>query len=934
VGKTVKKIAKIAAIAGLIFFSFGAATLLAAGTTFLSAVATVYTAFPFLAAGVAVAASIGFAASPKPAELEASRELASNLSINTQADAVRAVIFGRSAVAGQVLFRENITGSGGNPDELLLILGLAGYPVTSMEKFWLNDELVWNTETTTGPGAIVSGTFAGDLWLYFRTGEEVTAAFPAIAALSATWNAATRKLLGIPCVAIRLKVTDKLKGRIEPLTQVKGAKLYDPRLDNSVPGGSGTHLFATPSTWTFSTNGVLPSLLYLMGGTVNSVRVFGMGKPRTAIDLENFASEANICDEAVPVLAGGTIARYSCNGRLVPDADHRVNLEKLLSPVGGSMDASTGIYRIFVAAWRASVMTLTEADVDGAPDSIELLQDPSNEINIIRGVFADTNDKWNVKEYPERRDAASIAIVGENSLTMDLPFTNDHRIAQRLAKIRMYRANAQRKMEAKYWLRAIVLQPGDIVTQTYARYGLNAQTMRVNVWGLGTETDAQGNPKMAIPMQLVQEDQSWFNWTAASEEAALTGVVALPSLNTAPTLTTLGGTNVLIYEGTAPPFNPQTGWLWRDTDLGAGDQVFRWSGVAWVAYSTRGAPAGYTNQYGDGTGIDLLRPSEIGANGSPYGWTPVYSAGMSRLGNFNTFYKSSGISAWDSGIRSVEGYMRAGVSFIIDTLGVNYMIGLNTDPTLDHSYTSLDHALYVDGIGGNVLRIYESGTDVTGPFLAATTGMRLSILRDRDTVRYYVDGVLYREVAVTPAYVWMDSSFYQVGAQAQYVEFWQLDSVSTNQIDLAAATEVLSNFVDGPVTAGPASNSEVEATTTIVSTVVDEATDTFEIVATGRSYITASGTTTGAMGGSHSLQYQLNGGGWIIIDSVVKANVAGAATAAFNDATYSMTGSITGLTPGAAIDIRLSGVAFEFPGDCNVNHYLSYNALLVTRVKR
>jgi hypothetical protein len=734
-------------------------------------------------------------------------------------------------------------------------------------------------------------------------------------------------------VGIRLRVTSELKGRIEPLAQVKGAKLYDPRLDNSVPGGSGTHSFGVPSTYTFSTNGVLPSLLYLMGGTVNTTRIFGMGKPRTAIDLENFASEANICDEAVPVLAGGTIPRYSCNGRMVPDADHRVNLEKLLSPVGGSMDASTGIYRIFVAAWRASVMTLTEADVDGAPDSIELRQDPSSEINIVRGVFADPNDKWNVKEYPERRDTASIAIVGENSLTMDLPFTNDWRIAQRLAKIRMNRANAQRKMEAKYWLRAIVLQPGDVVTQTYARYGLNAQTMRVNVWGLGTETDAQGNPKLCIPMQLVQEDQAWFNWTAASEELALTGATALPSLNSAPTLSTLAGTDVLIYEGTSPPFNPQTGYLWRDTDLGAGDQVFRWSGVAWVAYSTRGAPAGYTNQYGDGTGIDLLRPSEIGANGSPYGWTPVYGPGMIRVGNFNTFRKNSGVDGWDTSIRSVEGYARAGVSFIIDTLGVNYMIGLNTDPTLDHSYLSLDHAWYIDALSGHFATIYENGFPISAPF-PYNTGYRFSVLRDLDTVRFYMNGELMGYVACAPNYAYMDSSFFHVGAQTQYVEFFQLDSVSTNQIDPEAATEVLSNFVDGPVVSGPANNSEVETTVTLCSAVVGEATDAFEIVATGRSYLTASGSTTGAMGGTHSLQYRLNGGAWIIIDSVVKANVSGGATAAFADSTYSMTGSITGLTPGAAIDIRLSGVAFEFPGDCIVNHYLSYNALLVTRVKR
>jgi hypothetical protein len=43
---------------------------------------------------------------------------------------------------------------------------------------------------------------------------------------------------------------------------------------------------------------------------------------------------------------------------------------------------------------------------------------------------------------------------------------------------------------------------------------------------------------------------------------------------------------------------------------------------------------------------------------------------------------------------------------------------------------------------------------------------------------------------------------------------------------------------------------------------------------------------------------------------------------------------VTGLTAGAAIDIRLTGIAFEFPGDCATSHIFSGNALMVTRVKR
>lgn len=578
-GKSVKKVIGTLGIIALVAITGGAALFAAAGFSIsVSSVSTVVA----LSLG---AISIGFG--PELPTVDGARHLAENLSVSSSATAIRSVVFGRSGIAGQILFRKNIENSGDTPDELLLILGLAGYPCTSLEKFWFNDELVFDGDSTTGPGAITSGTFDGDLWVWFRTGDETSDAFADIATLSSEWDAKTRKLRGIPSIGIRLKVTEKVEGRLEPLAQIKGAKLYDPRLDSTVPGGSGSHDFDDPSTWAFSTNPKLAELLYLRGASVEGVRIFGMGKPAAAIDLENFASEANICEEQISVLGGGSIDRYSCNGLLVPGRDHRTNLRLLLSASAGTLDASEGIYRTFAGAWRSSSMTLTEADVDGAPSEIQLQQDPAREVNVIQGSFADPNDGWQVKEYPERRDQDSIDVVGENSVTLDLPFTTDHRIAQRIAKIEMYRANAPKHFAANYWLRTIPLQPGDIVTQTYARYALSSQTFRVAFWGLGAEDDRDGQRRLVVSMRLVEENQAWFSWDESTEEQSTTSITALPSVSRLPRLTTLN--DVAVFEGSSPPANPKVGWLWLDTDVGI---VFRWSGSAWVDYSTQVALSG------------------------------------------------------------------------------------------------------------------------------------------------------------------------------------------------------------------------------------------------------------------------------------------------------------------------------------------------------
>ena len=458
-----------------------------------------------------------------------SRLLAENLSIFSSATAVRTIVFGRAGIAGQVLFRENIRNSGSDPDELLIILGLGGYPVTSLEKFWLNGELVFDGDSTTGPGAITTGKFANELVVDFRTGEEVSSAFPGIASLSTDWNAKTRILRGIPCLGIRLKITEKVDGRFQPLAQIKGSKLYDPRLDSTIPGGSGTHRFADPTTWAFSVNPKLAELLYLRGADVNGTRIFGMGKAAAAIDLENYAAEASVCEEQINVVGGGTIDRYTCNGVLIPGASHKTNLQRLLSASAGTMDASGGVYRTFAGAWRSPSLTFTETDIDGAPTDMQLQIDPSKEINVISGVFAEPDEMWVVKEYPELTDAASITVFGENSKKLDLPFTTDHRIAQRISKIQMKRLNARRAFNANYWLRAASLQPGDILTQTYARYGITAETFRIDFWALEASEDTKSNRRLLVTMRLVEELQSWFDWDESTEEKSINAGGTLPS---------------------------------------------------------------------------------------------------------------------------------------------------------------------------------------------------------------------------------------------------------------------------------------------------------------------------------------------------------------------------------------------------------------------
>jgi hypothetical protein len=72
----------------------------------------------------------------------------------------------------------------------------------------------------------------------------------------------------------------------------KGAKVYDPRLDSTVTGGSGSQRAATQSTWAWddnaSRNPALQLLWFLLGWKINSKLALGMGLPPARIDLPSF----------------------------------------------------------------------------------------------------------------------------------------------------------------------------------------------------------------------------------------------------------------------------------------------------------------------------------------------------------------------------------------------------------------------------------------------------------------------------------------------------------------------------------------------------------------------------------------------------------------------------------------------------------------------
>ena len=141
-----------------------------------------------------------------------------------------------------------------------------------------------------------------------------------------------------------------------------------------------------------------------------------------------------------------------------------------------------------------------------------------------------------------------------------------------------------------------------------------------------------------------------------------------------------------------------------------------------------------------------------------YDWAYVLSGGATKSGNNFT----TGTGTWGTGeIRTTQGYStKVYVSCVPshNATGNQAMIALNSDPTLDSSYTSLDYAWFFNGYGQTA--IWESNAQVATPAGGYGAGNVFKIDYDGTNVIYSRDGVAQRTVARSVSgLLYLDSSF-------------------------------------------------------------------------------------------------------------------------------------------------------------------------------
>jgi len=454
------------------------------------------------------------------------------LSITSSATNIRAVHYGTVASAGQLAFQEY---SGDEGQIMRVVLILSGTEVDSLVSMELNDQAITLPTISlpgTPGGAVTSGNFADKLKVYWHDGRDTVDPFTALTSDSAAWAGETRNLRGLPAVYVEATLDEDFEGRFEPVFVFKGRKIYDPRLDSTVVGGSGTHRIDDDTTWEWSDNGVLPLVDYLIGINVNNVRVAGMAKPPEKIDMESLITAANICDESVALLGGGSEKRYTLNGLINPSNRHGDNIALMVDAIGGWYSWANRRFTVYAGAYIAPTETISEEDMLGIPISYKRYPALNERVNTVSGFFIDASNGYVANEYPSATDSSLVVDHGQELIERaDFPFTTSGTMAQRLATIRLRRAQLFKKFNAIYNRKNITALPGTNATLTYEPLGLSSEIMLIDGWELSFPRDSQQNPALAVALTLREENPSVYDWSTADEQTVSVPATIVPRTN-------------------------------------------------------------------------------------------------------------------------------------------------------------------------------------------------------------------------------------------------------------------------------------------------------------------------------------------------------------------------------------------------------------------
>ena len=415
--------------------------------------------------------------------------------------AARNLIYGTVRVGGLIAHAESTE----NDKFLHLIIVLASHEINAISKVYFDgEELTISTNAVTAPAR-----YNGKAKVYTHLGTDGQAADANLVAESSSWSNA-HKLSGIAYLYVRLEYDqDAFANGIPEITAlVQGKKIFDPR----------------DSSTSFKSNAALVVRDFLTDTK------FGLGAASSEINDTAITTAANICDENITLAGGGTEETYEAHGVVYSNVAVKDTLNKILTSCGGSVTYTNGKFDLKVAKFVSPSVTITEDELIGDVQ-VTTKRSRSERFNAIKGVFAPSETNYVSTEYPAITSSTFETEDGSRIYaSYDLPFTTSSPMAQRLAKIALFRSRQEVALDITTNLKGFQLAVGDTFQFTSAKYGFTNKVFEVISWGLQANNDGLG-----INLSCMELASSVYDWNA-EEQAFVNDNTNLPDPFTLPTV--------------------------------------------------------------------------------------------------------------------------------------------------------------------------------------------------------------------------------------------------------------------------------------------------------------------------------------------------------------------------------------------------------------
>ena len=443
------------------------------------------------------------------------------------------IIYGTRKVGGNIVFMET---SGTDNTFLYMIMVLGEGEIDDITSIYVNDNIVtWsgdladNTERTVASND--ANFYKADPTVTDSSAESLITVRPHYGTDAQTYDTlvggltswtSNHRLRGLSYLALKFKWNSDAFGGVPQIhALVKGKKVYNPNLDGSITGGTGSHRQNTSSTWAYSDNPIYQLLDYLRNTT------YGMGIADGYFNssFADWQTAGDVCDVNITPYSGADEIDLMDSHAVIDTSKKAIeNVQTFLTGCRGLLNYTSGDYKILVETTGSAAITLTEDNIIGGISISSKNKNSRYNRVLVAFINPDKNYQSDEVQFPPIDDSAEAS--ADRHATMkgldggillegrfDFPTITSPYQAREMAEIILRRSRSSLDVSLKADGTALDLAIGDIVNITHATPSFSAKPFRVQAMTISSD--------MTTNLTLSEHQDSYYSFGTQTVAATI-----------------------------------------------------------------------------------------------------------------------------------------------------------------------------------------------------------------------------------------------------------------------------------------------------------------------------------------------------------------------------------------------------------------------------